>query len=34
MLNLLDDTAADGRTADNLFSPNFGQPTVFMAPVA
>jgi TonB dependent receptor-like, beta-barrel len=32
MLNLLDDTAAEGLIADNLFSPNFGQPTVFMDP--
>jgi hypothetical protein len=32
VLNLLDDTAAEGLVTDNLFSPNFGQPTVFMDP--
>ena len=32
VLNLLDDTAAEGVVADNLFSPSFGQPTVFMDP--
>jgi hypothetical protein len=32
VLNALNDTAAEGLAADNLFSPNFGVPTVFMDP--
>jgi hypothetical protein len=32
MLKLVDDTAAESLVADDLFSPNFGQPTVFMDP--
>jgi hypothetical protein len=32
VLNLLNDTAAEGLATDNLFSANFGQPTVFMDP--
>jgi hypothetical protein len=32
VLNVLNDTAAEGLGTDNLFSPNFGQPTVFMDP--
>jgi hypothetical protein len=32
VLNALNDTAAEGIATDNLFSPNFGQPTVFMDP--
>jgi hypothetical protein len=32
VLNALNDTAAEGLATDNLFSPNFGQPTVFMDP--
>jgi len=32
VLNALNDTAEEGLGTDNLFSPNFGQPTVFMDP--
>jgi hypothetical protein len=32
VLNLLNDTAEEGLATDNLFSVNFGQPTVFMDP--
>jgi hypothetical protein len=32
VLNALDDTAEEGLATDNLFSQNFGQPTVFMDP--
>ena len=32
VLNALNDTAEEGLATDNLFSPNFGQPTVFMDP--
>jgi hypothetical protein len=32
VLNLLNDTAAEGQATDNFFSVNFGQPTVFMDP--
>src|SRR4029077_16756324 len=32
VLNVLDDTAEEGLASDNLFSPNFGQGTVFMVP--
>jgi hypothetical protein len=32
VLNALDDTAEEGLATDNLFSPNFGQGTVFMDP--
>ena len=32
MLNALNDTAEEALATDNLFSPNFGQPTVFMDP--
>jgi hypothetical protein len=32
VLNALNDTAGDGLVTDNLFSPTFGQPTVFMDP--
>ena len=32
VLNALNDTAEEGIATDNLFSPNFGQPTVFMDP--
>ena len=32
VLNLLNDTAGEALASDNLFSPNFGQPTVFMDP--
>ncbi len=32
VLNALNDTAEEGLASDNLFSPNFGQPTVFMDP--
>jgi hypothetical protein len=30
--NALNDTAEEGLATDNLFSPNFGVPTVFMDP--
>jgi TonB dependent receptor-like, beta-barrel/Carboxypeptidase regulatory-like domain/TonB-dependent Receptor Plug Domain len=32
LLNALNDTAEEELATDNLFSPNFGQPTVFMDP--
>jgi hypothetical protein len=32
VLNALNDTAEEGLASDNLFSPNFGQPTAFMDP--
>jgi hypothetical protein len=32
VLNALNDTAEEGLTTDNLFSPNFGQPTNFVDP--
>lgn len=32
VLNALDDTAGEALATDNLYSPNFGQPTVFMDP--
>jgi hypothetical protein len=32
VLNVLDDTAEESLASDNLFSPNFGQGTVFMDP--
>ena len=32
VLNALDDTAEEALAADNVFSPTFGQPTVFMDP--
>jgi hypothetical protein len=32
LLNALNDTAEEGLASDNLFSPNFGQPTVFVDP--
>lgn len=32
VFNLLNDTAEEGLANDNLFSPTFGQPTVFMNP--
>ncbi len=32
VLNVLDDTAEEGLASDNLFSPNFGRPAVFMDP--
>jgi hypothetical protein len=32
VLNVLNDTAEEGLGTDNLFSPNFGQPTLFMDP--
>ena len=32
LLNALNDTAEEGLATDNLFSPNFGQPTVFVDP--
>jgi len=32
VLNALNDAAEEGLAADNLFSPNFGVPTVFMDP--
>jgi hypothetical protein len=32
VLNALNDKAEEGLATDNLFSPNFGQPTVFMDP--
>jgi hypothetical protein len=32
VLNLLNDTAAESLATDNLFSPNFGLPTVFVDP--
>ena len=32
ILNVLNDAAEEGLATDNLFSPNFGQPTVFVDP--
>jgi len=32
VLNLLNNTAAESLATDNLFSPNFGLPTVFVDP--
>jgi hypothetical protein len=32
VLDLLNDTAAEGLATDNRFSPNFGLPTVFVDP--
>jgi hypothetical protein len=32
VLNVLNDTAEEGLASDNLFSPNFGQPTTFIDP--
>jgi TonB dependent receptor-like, beta-barrel len=32
VLNLLNDTAEEGLATDNLFSPSFGQPTIFLDP--
>src|SRR4051812_39643301 len=32
VLNALNDTAEEALATDSLFSPNFGQPTVFMDP--
>ena len=32
VLNALNDTAEEALATDNLFSPNFGHPTVFMDP--
>jgi hypothetical protein len=32
VLNALNDTAEEGIATDKLFSPNFGQPTVFVDP--
>jgi hypothetical protein len=32
VLNVLNDTAEEGLATDNLFSPNFGQPTIFVDP--
>jgi hypothetical protein len=32
VLNLLNDTAEEGLATDNLYSPNFGQPSLFMDP--
>ena len=32
MLNVLNDTAEEGLTTDNLFSANFAQPTIFVDP--
>jgi hypothetical protein len=32
VLNALDDTAEEGLATDNLFSPNLGQPTLFVDP--
>ena len=34
VLNALNDTAEEGLATDNLFSPNFGQPTAFVDPRA
>lgn len=31
-MNALGDTAEEALATDNLFSPNFGQPTVFVDP--
>jgi len=32
VLNALNDTAEEALATDNLFSPNFGRPTVFIDP--
>jgi hypothetical protein len=32
VLNVLNDTAEEAVATDNLFSPNFGRPTLFMDP--
>jgi len=32
VLNALNDTAEEGLATDNLFSPGFAQPTVFLDP--
>jgi hypothetical protein len=32
LLNVLNDTAEEGLATDNLFSPNFGLPTLFVDP--
>jgi len=32
LLNALNDTAEEGLATDNLFSANFGQPTIFVDP--
>jgi hypothetical protein len=32
VLNALNDTAEEGLATDNLFSPNFAQPTLFLDP--
>ena len=32
VLNLLNDTAEEGLATDNLFSPNFAKPTMFVDP--
>ena len=32
VLNVLNDTAEEALATDNLFSPNFARPTVFMDP--
>jgi hypothetical protein len=32
VLNALNGTAEEGLATDNLFSPNFGQPTIFVDP--
>ena len=31
-LNVLNDTAEEGPVSENLFSPNFGVPTIFVDP--
>jgi hypothetical protein len=32
VLNVLNDTAEEGLATDNLFSPNFGRPSIFVDP--
>ena len=32
LLNVLNNTAEESLATDNLFSPNFGRPTVFIDP--
>ena len=32
VLNALNDTAEEAIAADNLYSPNFGRPTMFVKP--
>jgi hypothetical protein len=32
LLNVLNDKAEEGLATDNLFSSNFGQPTIFVDP--